>query len=51
MSIQNDQPLKWQEPFNDLLDTIYFSGFAQQLMDESPKEYNREYWYFLQIYG
>ena len=43
-------PLKWQEPFNDLLDEIYYPGFAKQLVEESPEEYSREYFYFMQLY-
>lgn len=46
----DDQPLKWQEPFNDLLDEIYFPGFAKQLVEERPEEYAREYFYFMQLY-
>ncbi|MFK5857225.1 MAG: hypothetical protein QM503_13930 [Bacteroidota bacterium] len=50
ISVQNDQPLMWQQPFNDLLDEIYYPGYADKLMDEDPESYSREYWYFMQLY-
>ena len=41
---------KWVEPFADLLDEIYFPGYAKSLAEENPEAYNREYWYFMALY-
>lgn len=55
--VQNPKPdkelelsMKWKGAFENLLDEIYFTGYSQQLLEESPEEYNREYWYFLATY-
>ena len=41
---------KWEEPFRDLLDEIYFPGYAENLAIENPKAFNREYYYFMALY-
>ncbi len=46
--VEPDQ--KWSEPFADLLDEIYFSGYAKSLAEEFPETYNREFWYFVATY-
>ena len=48
--ITQNQSLKWQEPFNDLLDEIYFNGYAADLILNDPQEYSREYFYFMALY-
>lgn len=48
--ISNEPNQKWAEPFADLLDEIYFSGYAISLAEEDPATYNREYFYFLSVY-
>lgn len=41
---------KWAEPFADLLDEIYYPGYAISLAEESPVAYQREFWYFVETY-
>jgi len=41
---------KWEEPFQDLLDEIYYPGYSTQLMEEDPENYQREYFYFITLY-
>lgn len=41
---------KWEQPFRELMDQIYFSGYSDQLLSEDPDTYHREYWYFIKIY-
>jgi len=41
---------KWLEPFHQLLDEIYYAGYAEKLADENPEAFNLEYWYFLELY-
>ncbi len=40
---------KWEVPFRELLDQIYWSGYSQQLFDEYPKAYQKEYFYFIAL--
>ena len=47
---QVDTTQKWDEPFADLLNEIYYLGYAKNLAKESPEEYSREFWYFVEIY-
>lgn len=42
---------KWELPFRELMDQIYYTGFSEQLLIENPEDYHREYWYFIQIYS
>jgi len=41
---------KWELPFRDLLDEIWWPGYADELLRDNPDEYAREYWYFIRIY-
>lgn len=41
---------KWEEPFKDLLDEIYWSGYAETLAEENPEAYSLEYYYFMALY-
>ena len=42
---------KWEEPFRNLLDEIYFPGYAEDLAKEHPEEFSRQYFYFLAQYS
>jgi len=41
---------KWEQPFRELMDQIYYPGYAQQLIRENPMEYARQYFYFIKLY-
>ncbi len=41
---------KWEQPFRELMDEIYYPGYAQQLIIDDPEDYQREYFYFIQLY-
>ena len=41
---------KWEEPFRELLDEIYWLGYAETLAEESTEIYCREYFYFMAMY-
>lgn len=41
---------KWESPFRDLLDDIYWPGYSKQLIEDDPEKYQREYFYFMQLY-
>lgn len=41
---------KWEQPFKDLLDEIFWSGYSEQLIKDDPRSYQREYFYFMQLY-
>ena len=41
---------KWEIPFRDLLDEIYWPGYAERLASENPEAYQMEYDYFIQLY-
>jgi|FLOH01.1.fsa_nt_gi hypothetical protein len=41
---------KWEEPFRDLLNQIWWPGYATDLMQNNPDEYAREYFYFMALY-
>jgi hypothetical protein len=47
---QSDQLQKWELPFRDLLDEIYYPGYAAMIIVEDPEEYHRQYWYFIKMY-
>lgn len=42
--------MKWEVPFRELLDQIYWSGYAEQLIEENPDAYQSEYFYFISLY-
>ena len=44
------QSMKWEEAYKQLLDEIYYPGFAQQLIKEDPAHYQREYKAFIDLY-
>ena len=41
---------KWEQPFRDLMDEIYWPGYTQQLISDYPEAYAREYYYFMKLY-
>jgi len=41
---------KWEIPFRQLLDEIYYEGYSEQLAREDIESYNREYYYFIELY-
>lgn len=47
---QVDTTQKWDEPFRELLDDIFYPGYADNLAEENPVAYNTEYYYFLAVY-
>ncbi len=46
--VEPDQ--KWAEPFADLLDEIYYRGYAKRLAEEFPETYQSEYYNFMLLY-
>lgn len=47
---QQAQYQKWEIPFQELLDEIYWPGYTIDLLENNPSAYEREYWYFIRIY-
>ena len=47
---QQAQYQKWEIPFQELLDEIYWSGYSEALLETNPEAYAREYWYFIRLY-
>ena len=47
----NEPTQKWEEPFRDMLDEIYWPGYAENLAKENPKAYNIEYYNFMALYS
>ena len=47
---QADLLQKWELPFRDLLDEIYFPGYAEQILEENPEYYQSEYEAFIRLY-
>ncbi len=41
---------KWEQPFKELLDEIYWPGYAENLVMENPETYKSEYSNFIQLY-
>ena len=41
---------KWEQPFQQMMDEIYWSGYAEKLAAENPTAYQTEYFYFLAMY-
>ena len=42
--------MRWEQAFRDLLDEIYWSGYAERLFENEPEQYAREYWHFIVLY-
>ena len=42
--------MKWDIPFRELLDQIYWSGYAEWLLKENLEGYQTEYYYFIALY-
>jgi hypothetical protein len=49
-TIPNEVADRWQEPFDDLLDEIYWKGYSHHLVEESPETYQREFFHFIAQY-
>lgn len=45
------QSQKWLSIFDETLDDIFYPGYAGEIKANSPKYYEREFWYFLSLYG
>ncbi len=41
---------KWELPFRDLLDEIYYPGYAEQIIQDDPEAYQSEYEAFMRLY-
>lgn len=41
---------KWELPFRDLLDEIYYPGYAEMIIVEDPAYYQSEYEAFMRLY-
>ncbi len=41
---------KWEEPFQQLMDEIYWPGYSQHLLEINSNEYAREFFYFRVLY-
>ena len=42
--------MRWESAYRDLMDDIYFPGYAKQLIEEDPSHYQREYEAFIELY-
>ena len=42
--------MKWEQSFRDLLDEIYYEGYAMLLLKEDPETYKKEYDAFIALY-
>lgn len=40
---------KWELPFRDLLDEIWWPGYAEQIIQENPAQYQSEYEAFIRL--
>jgi hypothetical protein len=47
---QSDQLQKWELPFRDLLNQIWWPGYAEQIIQEDPEAYRSEYEAFIRLY-
>ena len=47
---QADLLQKWEAPFRDLLDEIYYPGYAEQIIQNDPAYYTSEYLAFMALY-
>jgi len=41
---------KWSMPFQDLLDEIYYPGYAEMIIVDDPAYYQSEYDAFIRLY-
>ncbi len=41
---------KWELPFRDLLDEIWWPGYSEQILQENPEYYQSEYEAFMRLY-
>jgi len=41
---------KWEEPFRELLDEIFYPGYTDYLLNNKPDDYAKEYFYFMALY-
>ena len=41
---------KWEGAFRDLQDQIWWPGFSEQLIEDDPARYQKEYEYFMLAY-
>ena len=48
--IPNEVADRWQEPFDELLDEIYWKNYSVELMEESPEVYQSEFCNFISLY-
>ena len=45
-----DVSQKWEVPFRELLDQIYWVGYSEQLAKENLQAYQTQYFYFISLY-
>jgi hypothetical protein len=50
MTVQDEKLMKWEQSFRELLDEIYYEGYAAYLLEEDPDAYRREYDAFIALY-
>jgi len=50
MNNQDEKLMKWEQSFRDLLDEIYYEGYAMLLLKEDPETYKKEYDAFIALY-
>jgi hypothetical protein len=41
---------RWEQPFRQLLEEIYYPGFVDQIIQENPEYYQSEYDAFIRLY-
>ncbi len=50
-SVFNEEPTRSLiDAFEDMLRDIYHDSYVQQIKDENPGEYQRQLFYFLELY-
>ena len=47
---QLELSMKWEQAFRDILDDVWWPGYSQQLFEENPEGYQKEYFYFIALY-
>ena len=45
-----DQQQKWEKPFQELLDEIYWTGYTDQMLEDRPQHYQDEFKSFISMY-
>ena len=50
MNEKEEKLMKWEQSFRDLLDEIYYEGYAEFLLKEDPDAYRLEYDAFMALY-